>query len=260
MRLALLSSLVAAGCATVGNYQLANTLGKGHGQFAIEPSYYDRSLGIGEEVILPAEEGDKAVAVSGEDLNRELYLDAGVPYLTAAFRYGVTDQVDVGLRWGANALDAMAKVQLTPPEKKDLVVSVAPSLGGLVVPTGEGGSARLFVAQSSLLVGMGVGKAYQHQIVFGPKVQGWWASGGAEDLAISASYLSVGGHLGVGVRLTPNIHLMPEAAFSMPLSWTVRAVADGDAYRLQEQVSGRAHVVQLGLAVLLGGAGRDPKP
>ena len=242
------AALSTAGCATIGHYQTAETAGKGNIEFGVEPSYYSRSLGLEEDVVLPEVNGTRAVVIDGQDLNEALGLEQGVPNLCGSLRYGLADNVDVGLRWGTNGLDVLGKIQVTPTDKEDLVVSVLPSLGGLVVPSGDG-NIGVLSSQLGVLVGMRIGE--DGQVVFGPKLQDWHAQGSAQDVDVTGHYLAVGGSAGVAFHVTKGIRLLPEVAFMSPVLWKIHAVAEQGVFESTALPEGQHLLLQAGVGVLL---------
>lgn len=256
--------LLASGCATVGHLQTADTVGKGNFEFAAEPSWYQRSLGVEEDVVVPAADGSKKAIIEAEGLNDGLGLEQGVFNLSGSLRYGLAETVDVGLRWGANGLDVLGKIQVTPADREDIVVSFVPSMGGVVVPT-EQGNLGMLNLQLGALIGMGTGGG--HQIVFGPKVQSWQAmgraddvdlsgsgleAGTADDVRVTASYVAVGGSAGFAIRVSPKIRVLPELALASPLGWRLHAKVGEDVFQTSLRPEGQALLMQAGVAVLLG--------
>ena len=237
------------GCATLGNFQTPETAGKGRLEFGIEPSYYQRSLGVDADVVVPSVTSSKKVIIDGQDLNDALGLEQGVPNLSGSLRYGIADRVDLGLRWGANGIDVLGKVQLTPRGEDQIVVSVIPSMGGVVVPT-EAGTIGMLDTQLAVLVGMKTGG--RGQIVFGPKVQSWQAQGSADGVDVTGSYIAVGGSAGYAIRLSPSIRLLPEVALAAPLTWKIHAVHGEEVFQTTELPEGQAMLLQAGVALLLG--------
>lgn len=237
-----------AGCATVGNFQTPETAGKGHLEFGVEPSYYQRSLGVDADVVVPSVTSSKKVIIDGDDLNDALGLEQGVPNLSGSLRYGIADQVDLGLRWGTNGLDVLGKIQLTPRDEDRVVVAVLPSMGGIFVPTQESTIGMLDL-QLAVLVGMKTGA--RGEIVFGPKAQSWQAQGSADGVDVTGSYLAVGGSAGYAVRLGPSVRLMPEVALAAPLTWKIHAVKGEEVFQTTELPQGQAMMLQAGIALLL---------
>lgn len=199
-------------------------------------------------MVIPEVNGDRAVVIDGEDLNEALGLEQGVPNLSGSLRYGLADNVDVGLRWGTNGLDLLGKIQVTPRDKQDVVVSVLPSLGGLVVPS-EDGNLGMMCSQLGVLVGMRVGEG--GQVVFGPKLQDWHAQGSAQDVDVTGHYLAVGGSAGVAFHVTRSVRLLPEVAFMSPVLWKIHAVAEQGVFESAELPEGQHLLVQAGVGVLL---------
>lgn len=244
-----LLSLLLTGCATVGNFQAPETAGKGRLEFGVEPSYYQRSLGVDSDVVVPSVTSSKKVIIDGQDLNDALGLEQGVPNLSGSLRYGIADRVDVGLRWGTNGLDVLGKVQLTPRDEERIVVSVLPSMGGIIVPT-QKGTIGMLDTQLAVLVGMQTGG--RGEIVFGPKVQTWQAQGSADGVDVTGSYVAVGGTAGYALRLSPSLRLLPEVALAAPLTWKIHAVRGEEVFQTTELPEGQAMLLQAGVALLLG--------
>lgn len=244
-----LAALLSSGCASVGHFQTAETIGQGGLEFAVEPSYYQRSLGVEEDVVIPAVTGTRKVIVDGQDLNEALGLEQGVPNLSGALRYGLAERVDLGLRWGANGLDVLGKVQLTPKSLDAVVVSVVPSMGGVIVPT-EHGTIGMLDMQLGMLVGLKVGE--RSQAVFGPKVQSWQAQGSASGVDVTGNYVAVGGSAGFAFPVGRSVRLLPEIALALPISWKLRAVREEEIFQTTELPAGQAMMAQAGVAVLFG--------
>ncbi len=218
-------------------------------EFGLEPSYYHRSLGLEEDVVVPSITTSRKVIIDGEDLNEALGLEQGVPNLTGSIRYGVADSLDVGVRWGTNGVDLLGKVRVTPADLDNVVVAVLPSMGGIYLPL-EGGDVSMLNLQLGVLVGMKIGE--KNQIVFGPKVQSWQAQGAVDGVDVTGSYVAAGGSAGLAIRLSPSVRLVPELSLAAPLSWKVRAEREEEIFQTTTLPEGQRMLFQGGVAVLLG--------
>jgi hypothetical protein len=209
-----------AGCATLGTVQTADTVGKGRFQFAIEPGFWG-GTGLG------------GVALPRADI---------------AGRYGVTDWMDLGARVGTTGVEFTSKVQLTPPAMEAFVVSVAPSVGGLAVGTGDN-RVGTFWLHAPLLLGFGLGGG--HQLILGPRVHDWTFFGAVEGASGVASVVSLGTSVGISFKLGKHFRLLPEAVLMKP----VAGRATWDAWGLEGDVGsdGGALLFQGTLGLLFGG-------
>ena len=185
---ALLALLLAAGpgCATIGTFQRADSLGPGGYIVALEPSVYGIS-----------------------------YQDLGVaPSLNVSARFGVGDRTDLGVRLGSAGIEVLSKVMLTDPEADGVMVSIAPSAGGFFVGTDEAG-AGAYGFQVPVLIGIPM--ARDGQLVLGPKVHfigGGAVASGATD---SAGLVSLGTSVGYDAAFGASVHLLPEVALAVPM-------------------------------------------
>lgn len=201
-------------CATLGSLQTADTVGAGRLQVGVEP---------GVTALLPRTSSE---------------LPSLTPQFDVSVRYGAAERLDLGVRAGQSGLGLETKVMLTPREWP-LLVSVAPALSAKLEPSGEPLSivGETFGAALPLLIGVRLGP---HQLVLGPRVQGFvfLPNDGA-----TSSYRVVlaGGTVGVALRVSRAVAVMPELALLLPV------VQGGDAPRL-----GAGVPVQLKLGFLLG--------
>lgn len=185
--LALLSvlalGLAASGCATVGTFQSADTLGKGGRQFGLEPSVWWPKTGN----------------------------ETPLPNVGMTARWGVNDHYDMGFRLGTSGLELLTKVGIVQGAHP-ITLAVAPSFGGLYAPY-KGTTAGVLAGQVPLLLGVNLAR---HELVVAPKFQVWHMLGGEErETAINA-----GGSLGFAIRLGKRVELIPEVAAVVPLkSW-----------------------------------------
>lgn len=186
---------MAGGCATLGSFQSADTVGKGQWEVAVEPSLWG---------------GSSSGSV------------AAVPHLAVSGRYGASDRVDVGARMLGNGLDGTIKVLLTPPDSDGVVVSLAPTAGGLFAL----GGAAIFNASLPVLVGIPTSDA--SQLVIGPRVVG--IAGVTVDE--SDALLLVGSSLGYYASLGGRFAIVPELSVVAPVT------GEGSGVLLQIGVGG----------------------
>lgn len=209
-------AFVCLGCQTLGSYQTANTLGEGRYEVALEPAFQGVSS-----------MASPAAAV-------------GMPHLDLAGRFGVSDNIDLGLRVGTSLLQVGAKFQLTDRAEKSIVLSLAPEIGTSGVPAP-------FVSINMtlpLLIGIGVGEA--SQLVIGPKLHNVAVFAGRERFDL----LMLGGTVGYSLALGDRVRLMPELAVLYP-------VVGGE--RLSRFLEApRAFAFQAGVGILIGSGRRMP--
>ncbi|MBN1336557.1 MAG: hypothetical protein JXB39_11420 [Deltaproteobacteria bacterium] len=206
------------GCATVGTFQTADTLGTGAFQVGLEPSWW-------------------GVAATGEAAG---FLHGGV-----SARYGVNDRLDVGGRIGSSGLEMLFKVQLTDPQSGGPIVSIAPSGGGFGA-LGAGGGAGLLAFQVPVILGFPTSGG--SQFVLAPKVHEYLILAGTSDDSASLSLTSLGASVGYAARLGPGFRLLPEVAFVYP----VLGAADASDQSSQVEFLGEGVLLQVGLGILLG--------
>ncbi|MFN0062984.1 MAG: hypothetical protein ACKVPX_10760 [Myxococcaceae bacterium] len=160
-----------AGCMphAIGRAQSASTLGKGKHEAAVDLRYQ--------------------ALING--------------FLGGSFRYGVADNVDVGVRalaafpaYGASSLDLSTKFQFTPKDSW-AVVAFEPSVNFSLPGVGS---------QMTVLLGAKAGK---HEFVFTPHValHPWEWTGRHNEIR---EYLGVGASLGFYARCSDNFRIMPE--------------------------------------------------
>lgn len=211
MRRSLLLSLLAlltllTGCATVGTFQSADTLGKGGRQFGLEPSIW--------------------WPYNGED--------TPLPNVGMTARWGVANEADVGFRLGTSGLEILSKFGVVQGPTA-VTVSVAPSVGGLYVPYKDV-RAGVIGGQVPVLIGVNVRR---HELVLSPKVHTWYLLGG-EDREFA---INLGGSVGFAFRLGKRVEIIPEAVAVVPVkSWPlgeepVALVQPGDGLMLQGGVA-----------------------
>ncbi len=185
---------LSAGCASVGNVQRADTLGKGNVQASLEP-------------------GVQAVSAGG--------LFAPYPHLDGSVRYGVTESIDLGLRAGWSFLEAQAKFLLTKPGDPKLAVSIAPTFGGIALGLGSGTIGSLHFA-APVLIGFKFGA---NELVLGPRLQGYYVFAGSSTTSGGGILvLGPGATIGIALGLGERFTLMPEIGFAVPVIGSVSSI------------------------------------
>jgi hypothetical protein len=217
---AALASVLGTGCVSVSHVQTADTLGKGNFQFALEP-------GMGGAAVFSGGEGASFM----------------YPHVDLALRYGVSERVDLGLRFGSSLAELQSKFLLTSPEDPDKAISLAPSLMTLLIGSDEETGTSYTNLALPVLVGFKTKGG--SEFVLGPRLTGTRISSGDS----SYNVLSVGGSVGYALRVTEGFRLMPEVGVSFPI---VGAVSDsgGDSEVLSGFGNGFA---QFKLGFLFGG-------
>jgi len=182
-------SLALTGCASVGVFQSADTLGKKNWEVAVELSSQAQS--------------------SLDSLS--LY-----PMSALTFRYGVHDRIDVGARVGPAGIELAGKVMLTERTRRGVIVSLAPSVGGTFsVPSGI----ALGTGQASLPVLIGVPVSDAVQLVFAPKVHDSLFALNAGQAGGTVNQLFAGGAFGVVVEIK-RFKVIPDVGFLAPIATT----------------------------------------
>jgi hypothetical protein len=198
---ALLLGVVGTGCVSVSHVQTADTLGAGKFQFALEP-------GMG------------GAAVISEDASGGIYY----PHIDLAARYGITDRVDLGVRFGSSLVELQSKFLLTNPNDMGKAISVAPSVMGAFL--GSEGSDGVSYMNLAVPVLFGLKTSGGSELVLGPRVSATRLTVGS-DAAINI--LSAGASVGYALRVTEGFRLMPEVGVSIPLVGKVAAGNDSEA-------------------------------
>lgn len=204
------AALLTGGCASISSVQSADTLGKGNFQFGIEPG-----------VLVAAD-------VTGTSMTDPAWL----PHIDVSARWGVSERIDLGVRGGLSFLEFQSKFLFTRPGDPRLAVSLAPTLGGLVLNargTGPQGIVNLAVP---LLVGL---KLSGNELVLGPRLQNLVLFDGQHTLY----GLGLGISIGYAWHLTDRFGLMPEAAIVVP-------IVGADSFATQFRTTG---VLDTGLAM-----------
>lgn len=218
MRLLVLLFPALTGCATLGTFQSAETLGQGNWEVGIEPSMW-------------------GAAAEGGSV---FYPHAGV-----SARVGVSERIDIGGRVGSTGIELTGKFGITEPEA-NVPISVAPSIGGMAITAG-GASLAVIAVHVPVLFGVPIG---ENELVVGPKLHVWSVGAGAPGSSASAGIWSVGGSVGYAARVGRSVRLIPEFALVKPLF--VVGSANGSTESLGVEANGA--LMQIGLGIVIGRA------
>lgn len=188
------SAVLLAGCSAHGGIQTAHGIGEGNFQGAVEPGAFlgASSAGIG-----------------------------GVPTLNFAGRYGISDKVDLGLRFGSTLYELTGKVQFMGEGPDTQAGSVAPSLSyfGLKID-GEGATALNL--RTPVLFGIPQG---ENQLVVGPNLGFTHLNTSLEGTTTNVWFLAAGGQVAYSAKLGDNFRLHPELALLVPVVFGVGATS-----------------------------------
>ncbi|WP_136965552.1 hypothetical protein [Polyangium sorediatum] len=177
-----LLALCVTGCLSTGRVQTAQTLGQGNFEVSVDPG---------------------VIGVVG--------LPTVGPILHAAFRYGVTDRIDLGVRAGNLLGEIQSKFLLTQPENPNLAISIAPGAGVLfsISPV-----VNLYVPVP-LLVGFKFGGP--HELTLGPRIENTVTF----DMSNTVSGALYTGGLGLSIgfagQVTDTFRMLPELSAVAPL-------------------------------------------
>lgn len=191
-------ALGSTGCPSIGTVQKADTLGQGNWEVSIEPGAY---------------------GVKVEKVN------ATLPVFNVAFRYGVTERVDIGVRAGTTLAELQTKFLLTEPTSDTIAVSLAPALGGAYYAAGDAGGGYLNLP-IPVLVGLKLGK---HELTFSGRAQNILVFAGTGSSSTTGYALALGGSLGFAAQITDGFRLMPEFAMISPVFGAASATAGGSS-------------------------------
>lgn len=195
-RIVVLLAALSAGCASLSNVQTADTLGRGGVQVGIEP-------------------GVLGATTSSSNVGSNAY----IPHVDVSARFGVSPGVDVGFRAGLSFLELQGKFLFTRPGARPLVVSFAPTIGGLVLPAN-------FLSDNPqgfalLNIGLPVLIGYKFkggsELILGPRLQNLVVLASAQGSATQGYGLGVGASVGFALRFGDHFALLPEAAVVAPV-------------------------------------------
>lgn len=225
-----------SGCASISNVQMADTLGKGNFQFGLEPGM------LGAQSTRPG-------ALASES--------AYFPHVDVSARFGVSEGVDLGFRTGLSLIEFQGKFLFTKPGDPHLAVSLAPTVGGLVVGAGSAAAGLINIGIPVLI---GIKTAGGSELVLGPRLQNLLAFGTVGSGSGGALYgLAAGGSVGFAWRLSDNFALLPELSAVFP-------VLGGSAFASQftsgssvASANSGVAILQFKLGVLIGRFRRLPQ-
>lgn len=208
-----------SGCVAISSVQTADTLGPGRLQVGLEPGV----AGV-------AQQGPPSLVLA--------------PAADVAVRYGVFERLDVGGRFGQSGLELQAKVMVTPAAWP-VAVSLAPQLAGqLRFASTLAVTGQILNVGLPLLIGVRLGP---HQLVLGPRLH-LFSTLPADAQEGGSRLLAAGGSLGVALRVSRAVAVMPEVALLVPIA----AQGTMPAIDTFTQLSG-GPLVQARLGLLLGG-------
>ena len=214
------AALLMGGCASLSNVQTADTLGKGNFQFGIEPG-----------VLVAADASGTATTAP-----------AWLPHIDVAARWGVTESIDLGVRGGLSLLEFQSKFLFTRPGDPRLAISLAPTLGGLVVNGQNKGVEGILNLGVPLLIGIKLGG---NELVLGPRLQNLLLFSGDGVLYGGG----VGCSLGYAWHITDRFGLMPEASIVVPV---IGGAAFAQQFRAASVIDSGIAMFQFKLGVLIG--------
>lgn len=225
----------ATGCLSMGTVQTASTLGKGNFQISAEPGAYGLTLPNS----------------SGPGYSPEV-----VPHFDVAFRYGVNDRFDIGVRTGWSLIELQAKVLLTDPDAERLAISLAPTLGGtfgssqatLTMP-----ATNITAFNFSIPVLFGIKHFRANEFVVGPRINNMLFAlrDGTGSAAIYV--FGLGGTIGYSFAIGEIFRILPELGLSIPVASSSQVGAAAIAG------SGLGNFLwQLKVGLMFGRAGKRP--
>jgi hypothetical protein len=199
-----------SGCVSLSSVQPADTLGRGRLQVGLEPGL--SGLAEARTPLLPQ------------------------PVADVSLRYGAFERLDLGARLGQAGLELSTKVLLTP-RRWPVLVSLAPAVNGSLIISGTPPAVAGQVFSGALPVLIGV-RLSSHQLVLGVRAQAL-AVVPSDATQPSLRALLVGGSVGVALRVSRAVAVMPELAVmpavlkTAPFPLGVPGVTSGDGGPLQ---------------------------
>ncbi len=203
-RLAILAGMLstATGCLSMGTVQTASTLGKGNFQISAEPGLYAPNYG---------KTGPTPTTGPWDPL----------PHFDVAFRYGVSDRVDIGVRSGWSLFEFQSKFLLTPPEAPTLAISIAPTLGGIFLgPSNSASGSATSVSSFNLAVPVlfGIKHFRANELVFGVRFNNMLFALGDTTGSAAVYMFGVGGTIGYQFAIGEIFKILPELAINVPVA------------------------------------------
>lgn len=188
----------ATGC-SMGMVQTAQTVGKGAYEVSIDPGF----AGLLNEGTIG-------------------------PTIHGAYRYGVTDRFDLGVRLGTAIAEVQTKFLFTEPSNETIAVSLAPAAGILL---GLGGPIYGFNFPLPLLIGFKMGP---HELTLGPRLQANIYSITDGESSRTPSTLSAGLSVGIAAQTSDTFRILPELSMSTPFYIGGRHAASAYEYYATE--------------------------
>lgn len=188
---ALVAGVMGTGCVSVSHVQTADTLGAGKFQFAMEP-------GVGGAAVFSDVGGGSVF----------------YPHVDLAVRYGVTEKLDLGVRFGSSLVELQGKYLLTSPQDPNKAISIAPAVMGVFFGSGDS-SVHYWSASVPVLIGFKTSGG--SEFVLGPRAIVTNLGGASGSSTASATILSGGLSVGYALRVSEGFRLMPEVGFSIPI-------------------------------------------
>jgi hypothetical protein len=221
----LVLGLTATGCMSMGAMQRADTMKPGQYQVLVETSVQ---------------------SAQGEDLGGGKNMRW--PYFAAHYRRGLKEGVELSVGASMLALQAALKVRLSDPLQQDVLVSLAPGIGGSVWGE-EGNRSGLFTATLPMLMGWRLGQ--RGQLVLSPRVQYLRTFPSENATRAPINLFGAGTSLGVLIPVSKSVGLMPEVSALIPFGKT-------DRFELYDRLSPKLGptdgvLFQVGLGLLFGG-------
>ncbi|TVQ88852.1 MAG: hypothetical protein EA397_16795 [Deltaproteobacteria bacterium] len=211
-------ALLLAGCPSIQSVQTARTAGEGNFEGAFEPGLIGVSSG-GESAFLPT--------------------------LNVSARYGVTDKVDIGGRFGTSLLELHGKFMFTDPEQEDAVqAAFAPQLGGVAFG-GGGGFGGYGWLTLPVLVDVPVKR---HAFIFGPRAQVIMVGGGFTEGSGTGAVLNLGSSFGFSLRAGDKLRILPEFSAVVPAYAGIRTTDGGGGAFI-----GQGMLFTFNLGIVIGG-------
>jgi hypothetical protein len=225
----------ASGCLSMGTVQTADTLGKGNWQVAVEPGVY----------------GLQATDLGGRSEG------VIVPHFDLAFRYGVVDRVDIGVRTGSSLIELQTKFLLTDPMADTLAMSVAPTVGGIFLGSTSSGSSSGSITYFNVGVPLLVGIKHWNgnELVFGPRLNNIFLTAGSGSGGGVAYLFGVGGTVGYCFSIGEIFKILPEFAINVPVAAALASSAGGGS---GTGIAGLIYQFKVGLQ--FGRTGHKPPP
>ncbi len=222
----------ATGCLSMGTVQTADTLGKGHWQVAAEAGVW----------------GAAVTGTGGANLT--------LPHLDVAFRYGIHDRFDLGVRTGGSLIELQTKFLITDPQAETLAMSVAPTIGGIFIGAGStgGGSAALTYFNVGIPLLIGLKHLDGNELVFGPRINNIFITGSSSGGSGIIYNFGVGGSVGYCIAIGEIFKILPEFAINVPV---VTTAASGGSTASGAGVNGLIYQFKVGLQ--FGRTGHKPQ-